>query len=61
MVRQPSRRSTAQFLRTLATRFWAYASELDFAAAAPYALLMVVLSLPLVVLLRMQADKASAP
>ncbi len=38
--------------RTLATRFWSFTSELNFAAAAPYALCMVVLSLPLVVLLR---------
>jgi iron(III) transport system permease protein len=44
--------------RTLATRFWAFAAELDFAAAAPYALMMVVLSLPLIVLLRLQADRA---
>lgn len=43
--------------RTLATRFWAYTSELDFSAAAPYALLMVILSLPLVLLLRLEADR----
>jgi iron(III) transport system permease protein len=43
--------------RTLATRFWAYASELDFASAAPYALLMILLSLPLVLLLRARADR----
>jgi iron(III) transport system permease protein len=47
--------------RTLAMRFWAYASELDFAAAAPYAVLMVVLSLPLVLLLRLEADRESTP
>lgn len=46
-------------MRTLATRFWAYTAELDFAAAAPYALLMVLLSLPLVVLLRMEAERLS--
>lgn len=45
--------------RTLATRFWAYASELDFAAAAPYALILVVLSLPLVVLLQVEAERIS--
>lgn len=45
--------------RTLATRFWSYTSELDFAAAAPYALMMVVMSLPLVLLLKIQADKVS--
>ena len=44
--------------RTLATKFWALTSELDYAAAAPYALLMIVLSLPLTVLLRRQADRA---
>ena len=43
--------------RTLATRFWAYTSELDFSSAAPYALLMVILSLPLVLLLRLEADR----
>ncbi|WP_425283798.1 ABC transporter permease [Devosia soli] len=44
--------------RTLAMRFWSYTSELDFAAAAPYALLMIVLSIPLVVLLHAKADRA---
>lgn len=44
-------------VRTLATRFWAYTSELDFSSAAPYAVLMIVLSLPLVVLLRVEADR----
>jgi iron(III) transport system permease protein len=45
--------------RTLAMRFWSYTSELNFAAAAPYAVLMVVLSLPLVLLLRLEADRES--
>ena len=44
--------------RTLATRFWSFANELDFAAAAPYALLMIVLSLPLVMLLNHEMDRA---
>jgi iron(III) transport system permease protein len=44
--------------RTLATKFWALTSELDYAAAAPYALLLIVVSLPLTVLLRRQSDKA---
>ncbi len=44
-------------VRTLATRFWAYTAELDFSSAAPYALLMVLLSLPLVLLLRLEADR----
>jgi iron(III) transport system permease protein len=43
--------------RTLATKFWALTSELDYVAAAPYAILMIVLSLPLTVLLRRQADR----
>lgn len=46
-------------VRTLATRFWAYTAELDFSAAAPYAVLMVVLSLPLVLLLRLEADRVA--
>jgi iron(III) transport system permease protein len=36
---------------TLATQFWALTSELDYGAASPYALLMIVFSLPLTVLL----------
>lgn len=36
---------------TLATRFWALTSEIDYVAAAPYALLMVISSLPLTLLL----------
>ncbi|HYB22302.1 MAG TPA: iron ABC transporter permease, partial [Solirubrobacteraceae bacterium] len=31
-------------VNTLATQFWAYASELSYGAAAPYALLMVAIS-----------------
>ena len=46
--------------RTLATKFWALTGELDYVAAAPYAVLLIVLSLPLTVLLRRQADKALA-
>lgn len=34
-------------VRTLATGFWALGNELDYAAAAPYALLLVMVSLPL--------------
>jgi len=32
--------------RTLATQFWSFSSAIDYAAAAPYALLMIVLSVP---------------
>ena len=44
-------------VRTLATKFWALTSELDYVSAAPYALLLIVLSLPLTMLLRRQADR----
>lgn len=44
-------------VRTLATKFWALTSELDYVSAAPYAVLLIVLSLPLTVLLRRQADR----
>lgn len=47
--------------RTLATRFWAYTAELDFASAAPYAVFLVILSAPLVILLRLRAERISAP
>jgi iron(III) transport system permease protein len=43
--------------QTLATAFWAYTSELDYAAAAPYALLMIMLSLPLTGLLYAQSKR----
>ena len=43
--------------RTLATEFWAKTSELDYAAAAPYALMMIVLSLPLSLLLHAQSER----
>jgi iron(III) transport system permease protein len=39
--------------RTLATAFWDHASELDYAAAAPFALMMIALSLPLTLVLRL--------
>jgi iron(III) transport system permease protein len=40
---------------TLATRFWSLTSEIDYVAAAPYATLMVLLSLPLILLLHAQS------
>jgi iron(III) transport system permease protein len=43
--------------RTLATGFWALTSEIDYAAAAPYALIMVLLSLPLTWLLYDQSKR----
>ena len=53
-------RATTPVVWNDVTKFWALTSELDYAAAAPYAVLMIVLSLPLTVLLRGQADKALA-
>ncbi|MGY6250972.1 ABC transporter permease [Bosea thiooxidans] len=44
--------------RTLATEFWALTSELDYAKAAPYAALMIVLSLPMTALLHAQARRS---
>lgn len=41
--------------RTLATEFWAKTSELDYTAAAPYAVMMIALSLPLSLLLHIQS------
>jgi iron(III) transport system permease protein len=45
--------------RTLATGFWALTSEIDYAAAAPYALLMIVLSLPLTGILYHQSRRTA--
>ncbi len=44
--------------RTLATTFWAFSGELDYASAAPYALAMILLSLPLVVILHARSQPA---
>lgn len=46
--------------RTLSMRFWSLASELDYAAAAPYAAIMVVLALPITMLLVQQSSKVAA-
>lgn len=46
--------------RTLAMGFWALSSELDYAAAAPYALVMVVLAMPVTMVLFRQSTKAAA-
>jgi iron(III) transport system permease protein len=43
--------------RTLAMAFWALSGELDYAAAAPYAAIMVALSLPLTWLLYAQSQR----
>jgi iron(III) transport system permease protein len=44
---------------TLATRFWAESSSVAYGAAAPYALLMVLISIPAAVLLGRHASLAS--
>jgi iron(III) transport system permease protein len=44
-------------VQTLATRFWSLSSEIDFAGAAPYALLLVLLSAPMTYLLFRQSTK----
>lgn len=46
--------------RTLAMRFWSLSSELDYAAAAPYALVLVALSIPVTVALFRQATRGSS-
>lgn len=43
--------------RTLAMGFWALSGELDYAAAAPYALVMILISLPLIWLLHDQSQR----
>ncbi|WP_239689615.1 ABC transporter permease [Aquitalea pelogenes] len=45
--------------RTLATGFWAMTSEIDYIMAAPYALLMVLLSLPLTWLLHDHSKRSA--
>jgi iron(III) transport system permease protein len=45
--------------QTLATAFWSFSGEIDYAAAAPYALLMVLFSLPLTWLLYDQSRRAA--
>jgi iron(III) transport system permease protein len=47
--------------RTLSMRFWSFSSELDYAAAAPYALVLVVLAVPVTLVLLRQSMKVAAP
>ncbi len=42
---------------TLATEFWSFTSEIDYAAAAPYAVTMVLLSLPMTLLLYLHSQR----
>lgn len=46
-------------VETLATRFWSLTSEIDYVAAAPYAVMMVALSLPLTLLLHAQSKRTA--
>jgi iron(III) transport system permease protein len=46
--------------RTLSMRFWSFSSELDYASAAPYALVLVVLAIPVTLVLFRQSTKAAA-
>ncbi|NWL28694.1 iron ABC transporter permease [Paenarthrobacter ureafaciens] len=45
--------------RTLATEFWSKSSEIDYTGAAPYALLMILLSAPMTYLLFQQSKKVA--
>ena len=44
---------------TLATKFWSMTSEIDYVSAAPYAFMMVVLSLPLTLMLYTQSKRTA--
>jgi iron(III) transport system permease protein len=46
--------------QTLALAFWSASGQLDYAAAAPYAAVMIALSVPLTVLLRRQITDGRA-
>lgn len=43
---------------TLSTRFWSATNDIDYARAAPYALMMVLLALPLTLLLHFQSRRS---
>lgn len=44
---------------TLATRFWSLTSEIDYVSAAPYAVMMVVLSMPMTLYLHIQSKRVA--
>ncbi len=46
--------------RTLSMLFWSFSSELDYAAAAPYAAALVVLAIPVTLILFRQSTKVAA-
>ena len=45
---------------TLSMLFWSFSSELDYASAAPYALVLVVLAIPVTLILFRQSTRAAA-
>ncbi|ORC22530.1 MULTISPECIES: ABC transporter permease [Rhodococcus] len=45
--------------RTLSMQFWSLSSEIDYAGAAPYAFIMIVLSLPMTYVLFTQSKKVA--
>lgn len=45
--------------QTLATMFWSYSSELDYVAASPYAVIMIILSLPMTWILHAQSQHSA--
>lgn len=45
--------------QTLATMFWQYSNEIDYAAAAPYALMMILFALPLTLILHDQSHRSA--
>ena len=47
--------------QTLATRFWSHSSDLAYGAAAPYAALIVLISLPATFLLTREARRTTQP
>ena len=46
--------------RTLATEFWSHSSAVQYGAAAPYAILLILVSLPATVLLARQVRPRSS-
>lgn len=46
-------------VETLATKFWSLTSEIDYVAAAPYAVMMVFVSLPLTFILYIQSRRVA--
>jgi iron(III) transport system permease protein len=46
--------------RTLSMLFWSFSSELDYASASPYALVLVMLAIPVTLVLYRQSTKVAA-